>query len=462
MAASALPALVTLLHGGVVLLQPTEALYGEGIVLGQALAVATGRPLYPPLGEPPYSVTAYPPLYYLAVATLLPVTGPSLVPGRLLSLAALALAAALVALAVTPLAGGRWGLLAASLFLAQPAAAEWAGLHRVDSLALAFALAGLLLASRSRLGLAALALTLSVLTKQTYLAAPLAVPLWLVCNGRWREAARFSVTVLGLVSGGVLLLQHLSDGQFLRHIVGANLNPYFPTLVLAWLGWAAVVSGPLLLGAVLGLIVLPRRWLLWKLYLLASLPNILALGKEGASFNYWFEPLAAAAVLTAGVLALLLVRWPRLAAASAVALLVTLLPAAAATARVSSAAVVQAGTDRPHVEQAVQFVRDVPGEVLSEDLAIPVLAGKPVAFEYVIFTILWAEGAWSAEPLIEDVAAGRYPYLLLLGDDDPLAGDCRCFPPPVWQALQQHYQREDHLGRFVVYRFKERAELAAR
>jgi hypothetical protein len=450
---AALPALATVALGVAVALRPTEALYGEGIVLSQALAVAAGRPLYPPLGQPPYAVTAYTPLYYLVVAGLNLLTGPSLVPGRLVSLAAFAAAALCIAFAVRPRAGWLWGSIAAFAFLAQPAASEWIGLHRVDSLALALSLGGLLAGARGRLRLAATLLVLAVLTKQTYLAAPAALTASLVLQRRERDAALFVAAFAAPLAMVVMALEAVTGGNFLRHVVGANLNPYSASLVLNWIGWATTVSGPLLLAGLVGLVVLPREWLLWKLYLVFSAPNVVALGKDGASYNYWLEPLAASSIVAAGVLALLFARRPRLALTGAAAVFLVIAPSAVAAAEVARRTPAEAAADRPAVQWAITAAREAPGDVLSEDLAITALAGKPLAFEYVIFSILWNDGLWREDELVADLAAGRYPRLILLGDGDPLAGDCACMPPPVWEALRSQYLRVDQVGRYVLYEF---------
>ncbi|MCS6802005.1 MAG: glycosyltransferase 87 family protein [Chloroflexota bacterium] len=443
-------------------MRPTEALYGEGIVLSQALAVAAGQPLYPPLGQPPYAVTAYTPLYYLIVALLSALTGPSLVPGRLLSLAAFALAAFCIALAVRRQTTWAWGMLAAFAFLAQPAATEWIGLHRVDSLALALSLAGLVVGARGRLLPAAALLLLSVMTKQTYLAAPAAIVAWLMLERRWRDAALFFGAFISPLATIVLTLDWTTGGNFLRHIVWANLNPYSASLVLDWIGWATTVAGPLFITGLVGLLVLPRSWLLWKLYFVFTTPNVVALGKDGASFNYWLEPLAAASLLAGGTLALLFATRPRFALAGAAAVFLVIAPSATSAAETVRRGPALAAADRPAVEWAIQAAREAPGDVLSEDLAITALAGKPLAFEYVIFSILWNEGRWREDELVADLDAGRYPRLILLGDDDPLAGDCLCMPPPVWEALRANYRKVDQAGRYVLYEFVGRAGYTAR
>lgn len=351
-------------------------------------------------------------------------------------------------------AGLGWGLLGAFAFLAQPASAEWVGLHRVDSLALALTLGGLVAAQRGRIVLAALLCGLSVLSKQTYLAAPLAISVWLLLDGRRRDTARF-VVAFGLPLAVVgLALELATGGNFLRHVVGANLNPFSAALVLDWIGWATRLSGPLLVAGLVGVLVLPRSWWLWKLYFAFTVPNVLALGKDGASFNYWFEPLAAAGILGAGALAFVFARRPMMALAATGAVFLAVAPSAASTGAAARLSALRATADRPAVDWAVDAARRAPGDVLSEDLAITALAGKPLAFEYVIYSILWTEGLWREDQLVADLDQGRYSHLILLGDEDPLAGDCLCMPPPVWDALRRNYGRIDSSGRYVLYQFQ--------
>ncbi|GIW08414.1 MAG: hypothetical protein KatS3mg060_3219 [Dehalococcoidia bacterium] len=180
---------------------------------------------------------------------------------------------------------------------------------------------------------------------------------------------------------------------------------------------------------------------------------MIALGKDGASFNYWLEPLAAASILAAGALAVLFASRPRLALAGAATVFLVIAPSAASAAESARRGAALVEAERPAVEWAVQAARAAPGEVLSEDLAITALAGKPLAFEYVIFSILWNDGLWDEGRLLADLESGRYPRLILLGDDDPLAGNCLCMPPPVWEALRAHYRKVDRVGRYVLYEF---------
>ena len=132
--------------------------------------------------------------------------------GRLVSLLATVGGAVALAWSIKGLTT-RWsvGLLAAGLFLTQNLTALlWAPLHRVDPLAVGLTLTGLAFATAGRPSLAGFAFLLALLTKQTYVVAPLAVAvaLW-PCRA---SLARFAGVLVG---GGVLaflIAQALTGG----------------------------------------------------------------------------------------------------------------------------------------------------------------------------------------------------------------------------------------------------------
>src|SRR5438128_12333481 len=65
--------------------RPVEAMYGEAIIYDQAARLLRGEALYQPLDRPPFTVTAYTPLYYTVVAGLRLLAGPGFGPGRIVS-----------------------------------------------------------------------------------------------------------------------------------------------------------------------------------------------------------------------------------------------------------------------------------------------------------------------------------------------------------------------------------------
>ena len=421
---------------------PAEFLYGEAVVLDETRRLGLGGALYAPPTDLPLTVTAYTPLYYLLVGWLQAASGSTgFLPGRLLSVGAVLVSAAVLAWTVHRLAGRWWsGLLAAGLFLTQNLTVLlWGPAHRVDPLALGLSLMGLALATAGRGTLAAVPLALAVLTKQTYLAAPLCVALMLwPCR---RCLVRFGLVFGGLVAGVFGVGQWLTGGWLLWHTVLANANPldftYFASLFGAFLQFNAL---PLLAAG--ALFWLPARGAerLWRLYFVVAGAEALAtIGKLGASSNYWLELTAATAVLT-GVLASRLgtssaARAPLNATGLAGVTLASLLMGVPAY----QATVAQAL--ELHLEGAVggiggqlelaPLVAAEPGPVLTDDPGLVILAGKRVEFESVIFTILASQGVWDETPILEAIAARRFGLVVV---QEPLDAPPRPLIAARWTA----------------------------
>src|SRR5262249_8811786 len=161
--------------------------------------------------------------------------------------------------------------------------------HRVDMLALCFTLAGLAFATGGRTTLAALPLALAVMTKQSYLAAPLSVVLALW--PRRRATATFAALFVGSLLLAMGIGSWLTGSELLWHPVVANANPldfdYFTTMLGAFAQFNAL---PLVAGAALfGLPARPAERL-WRVYFVVSgLIALATVGKVGASSNYWLE-----------------------------------------------------------------------------------------------------------------------------------------------------------------------------
>jgi len=140
---------------------PSYIDYAEGPLCDQARRLLEGHMLYrADLAQPPYTVDNYPPLYPLVVASLVRVSGLSLLcAGRLVSLLAAVAATALIARLARRDGDDRaTGRLAAALFLSHFFVVEWAIVARVDVLALALSLGALaIVQARPRAPAAALA-----------------------------------------------------------------------------------------------------------------------------------------------------------------------------------------------------------------------------------------------------------------------------------------------------------------
>src|SRR4029450_10407410 len=179
---------------------------GEGYVLHDALRLVRGQPIWTDITQFPMVRSPYPPVYLL-VTGLLAAPSPSFLPLRLVSLlATLAIGGMLFWHARRVSFGWPPAVLAAGIWFGSTFVYQWGPLARVDMLGLALSLAAVLVAERApirglalrlprgarrgnllsrvplggALAICAVLCSLALLTKQTYLAAPLAITLCLV------------------------------------------------------------------------------------------------------------------------------------------------------------------------------------------------------------------------------------------------------------------------------------------
>ena len=193
----------------------------EGFILNQAISLAHGQTIYPPIDQPPFLVGNYTPLFpwiysrvHGATATLA-----SLPLGRLL----VELATLACALCLAFIVGWRTrrlllALLAPLLFLVSYEVFHWSAFVRVDLPALFLTVAGLgvFLTVRHRWGLvlSAALLVAAAYTRQTAVLAPLACAAALLLHDR-RRLAWFLVPYAALALIAFSLLQWRTGGGVL-------------------------------------------------------------------------------------------------------------------------------------------------------------------------------------------------------------------------------------------------------
>lgn len=306
-----------LIRGNLALFYPYPLEYGEGALFYEAGQLFRGNfnpnSLYTSNLAPPYLSGLYGPLFQYLQALLMFVTGPaSIAGGRLISfLASLAISYLLYRIGFSQLeANSGFNRRLLALFAALTPLATlpfyyWGVLAKTDMLALALALAATERASQAikqpsfRAGPyigAGLCSGLAILTKQTALAAPIAIILTLSLKQQWR-----GLTVYMAVSGGVgglgaLSLQIITNGKFFTHLFSYNAQPY--SLALLGINFNYFFTPHILL------VLLAGFWLirsfsfarrgpaqLWNIYLIAALLVSLTSGRIGSFFNHYLESL---------------------------------------------------------------------------------------------------------------------------------------------------------------------------
>jgi hypothetical protein len=434
---------------------------GEGPLLAQTRALGSRENIYrADLTSPPYTISNYPPLYPLVLSPVARLAGPAFWYGRLLSWLSIAAAATLIGLIVLALTRDRLAAVIGGLsLLAFPPASYWAGLYRVDALALALSLGGLYACvrrpdARWTVPVAALLLTAAIFTRQSYgLAAPLAAALWLLGVGRGRRA----LALVGLVAslGAALFagLEWLTRGGFSFNIVTANLNEYQPGSLARYLAdtWtlmpiALTAAGQFLLLA--GVLRVPS-WRLVAPYLIGAAVSGLTIGKVGSNVNYLLE-LGAAVALAIGAL----MAWlgPRRAVAAAVALLLALdvaLMVLASPYRAVTHARLGQAEDARRLER---LVREAGGVVLAdEDMGLLARADLPIYFQPFEMTQLARAGRWDQRPLLGDLERQAFAAILIFTIPEvPLHRDR--WTDEMLGAIERRYAVSERVGQTLVFR----------
>lgn len=366
---------------------PYELTYFEGSTVEVMARVVAGQPLYaPPTTE--WTPWPYPPLYFWVSAAVAQLTGVSLLPMRLVSLAASVAVFVLVALIVRRHSGRTVaGLVAAGLFAATfRVSGVWFDTARVDSLLLALLLAAVLAGMRVRTWRGGLVLGgllfLAFLTKQNTLIVAAPMLLWLLL--RRRSVGVAATLTLGVaVVGSTVLGDLTTDGWYSRYVVHQLTSQGWAT---QWfLGfWVRDLVGPFsvsLLAVVVGLVVVRRRGGPWlrradgsrrlpgadTAYLLACLVGLVGTAwaarlHEGGYANVSM-PAQAAAAIGVGCLLGWMLRSVRLTrgVVSGLALLVVLQAGVMATYQPT---VLPTAADRVAGDRFVATLQQLPGRVL--------------------------------------------------------------------------------------------------
>jgi hypothetical protein len=484
-------ALAQVEHAIGAVLQRDELMYGEAIIYDHAARLVRGEPLYQALGQAPYTVAAYTPVYYWITAGMQSVFA-GFGPGRVVSLLAGLVAAALVADLARRRARSAWaGLFAAALFLAlgfptQGPGLEypWFSYYKEDMLGVTFALGAIALldrgASPRRVVVAAVLSGLAVLTKQTLVAAGVAGFVWLALR-ELRLAALFAA-VGGALVLGVGAAMALSDPAFLSNVLAVAgrsdpLNDFVLEGNLQTLFQFQAV--PLAITAVY-LVARLRDWRkaledIMVPYALASLVPLVGLAKIGSNYNYWIDLAAITAVVTTQMIwggldwtGLRLGPTSLARVEAVVPTLLLLLLGAHLLVFVRDAQpsmdVVgilpseqqRSGRHEAEFQWLVDRVRTEPKLVLSESLDLVVLARRPVLAEPIIFTMLVNDDQWTDAPLARRICAGDVGLLVLRG---PLEGGSEydrymrsaLWPPDVLEALRETMALETTKARMLVY-----------
>ncbi len=437
--------------------------FGEGFLLAQGLDLEHGRLPYQPLSDERMLVANYP-LVYPAVSSLFLLAGGSPFAGpRLISVLA-TLGTALLAFLflrrrrVHPL----WCTLAPLFYLSTYHVLEWGVLARVDALGLFFSALGIYLFDRNgRLVPALVCFTLAFNTRQTLLAGPLAVAIYLWSQEDRRGAVRFMLGFVGVQVAITAVLALLTGGEYCRHLFLYNINR------MQW--WALVQYGQHLARLVGPWLALGLAFLVWQLrerrvelltpLLMLAFLSSLACVKVGAATNYFLEFLWVLALAGGQFLDELhreTESRPLLSPLIASIVLLCALQSFHVPATTWDYLYTRASTSEERVATGrfVHLIREADAQgrrVLSSDASFHLLAGVAPFYHPFIMNELAREGRFDDAALWSQLRDGRVSAVILDFDlDDPGASSI-LFADPLKRYLTTCYRLTQQHGRFRLW-----------
>jgi hypothetical protein len=439
---------------------PYELAAGEELLLRDAVHLARGQAVYTDPNDFPFVISNYPPLFAALSALLVSLVGVSLSATRIVATLSTLLCGALVGAITYQGSGLRVpSVVCGGAFLGSLFVYQWGAWGRVDSTAILLSLLAILVLQRLEdwrgITLAALCCLLSLYTKQTEWAAPLAILGWLL----WRHQGRRALGFVFLLAGGgglvFLTLNALTSGEFFRHLVVYNALPYSPRAVLGYWRAFAVTHGAVLGLALVyaGLAVARRRPSLPVTYFVASGLLTLSVGRAGASSNYFLELIGAALILcglwwgelsrrpgytSAVVPALLLVQmlWFRAFALSPLEIYYHPLPSFGYTPDLA---------DVQSCQQIDDYVKQAGGEILTEGGGFALRDGKELYGSPWMLSMLERTGLVDQGLLALESALQEHRFSLVILT-------WQSFPPRILDAVWVDYQRVDAVE--CVFRYE--------
>ncbi|NIN66549.1 MAG: hypothetical protein GTO63_18055 [Anaerolineae bacterium] len=447
-------------HAGKIILFPYELAAGEELLLRDAVQLARAERIYTDVNDFPFIVSNYPPLFVGLSALLIPLLGQSLASTRLVSTVCTLLTAALIGLIIFQESRRTVpSVTCGAAFLGSIFVYHWGAWGRVDTTALLFSLLAILVFLHSPdwrgTCLAACFCVLSLYTKQTQWAAPMAIFLWLLWCRKWRHALLFFVVLGGLGVGASYSLTWVTDGQFYHHLVTYNLLDYSLRSFASYWRAFLLTHGLIVAVALLWSLACLRKGSLSLpiLYFATSALMTMAVGRAGASSNYFLELIAVTLILC-GVLWSELEKRGTYAALAVPAILLLqlvwfkafpLTPLATYYDPLPSFGYTPQAADWLAGQKIDQYVRNAEGEILTEGGGFALRNGKELYGSPWLLNALEGTGLVDRglDGLERALAEHRFSLVILTWQS---------YPPRILEAVWANYQRIDTVD--CVFRYE--------
>ena len=427
-------------------------------ILNQAWRMAEGREIYRDINVPPFAFAAYPPLYFMISAFMLKFTGLSFLPGRLISfISAIFIAWAMARLSRMWNQSAWTGTWAAFLLFLIPAFLYNAARCHPQMLAVAFSVLSFLafLQNRRRytLILSPLLALLAVYTKQTQIALPLAMVLFLALrNRKWLLPYISFLAIGGLIP--FLWLQKITAGNFYSNIItyAGNLSYDALTIFPVFMHHA----GPLIIFIGIALSLLWKRfrnrsWEEIDCYLLVVfLFTVVSLGRMGAHGQYVLELLAVVLIFLLRTPVFLQTARKNIWVSVQILILFIYTPLFV----LFEEGLYNRAANRAYPE-IYRMLETSPGPILSQQGSFPLFTRGEIHIQLFHFTGLFRAGAWDQKHLLDAIEKRTFQYVITefpVAESDGGPDDRERFTPEMLEALRTYYEFTQEVYPYYIYR----------
>ncbi len=428
----------------------------EPEILNQAWRFTEGESLYHGIETPPFAFAVYPPLYYMLVGLLMKFTGLNFLPAKLISfLSALFIGWAMVRLNLRRNRNARGGIWASFFLFLIPAFLYNATRCNVQMMAVALSIWSLVFFLRNRwketLVLSPLLAVLACYTKQSSIALPIAMLLYLALrNRRWLLPYSATLAAAGLVA--FLWLQNITDGYFFLNTVQlARLSYNIFQIPLIFMHHA----GPILPFIGLALLILWRRfksgtWGPMDCYLGCTLAaTMVSLGRVGAHGQYVLE------LLVVTMLYLLrTANFPAIKGRDALVALQILLLLIYTPVFIALEEGVWDISAIRAADKIYPLLNSATGPILSQQGSFPLFSRGEIYIQLFHFTGLWRAGFWNQDLLLKEINRKTFSFVITeFPIEKPISfqNEQERYTPEMLKALRKNYQSLEVWRPYYVY-----------
>ncbi len=432
----------------------------EPEILNIAWQLANGKGIYGDVHSPPFSFAAYTPLYYALVAAFMQFTGLSFIPAKLLSLvAALAIGAAFMQLSLK-WRGSRFnGLWGAFFLFLIPAFLFNAIRCHAQMLAVAFSIWSLVFFLKNRFGatvvISPLLAILALYTKQTQIALPLAIILFLLLrNRRWLAPYTATLILAGLIP--FLWLQWITEGKFFLNTFTNHTLLYnvfqIPLILIHH-------AGPIFLCIGLALVLCRKRlksreWGAMDYYLVSVfVVTIITVGRVGAHGQYVVELLVVIVLYLIYTTDFPFLKRRKLLISVQILCLFMYAPLFI---------LVEEGSGNISSYRAAQKIYPLlkaesgsePGPILSQQGSFALFSRGEIYIQLFHFSGLARAGLWDQRHILEPIDNRVLSWVITefpIESGDLYADDNERFTPELVEALKRNYKRREVFVPYYLY-----------